>query len=194
MKVTLNVCVPPVKAAPPGIVALPSVEVNPTVSLAVLTRFQFASTALTVTLKGVPAARAVGAPVFPLTVPGAAVSPGTNNCSLANAPAFTVTRELVLAVFVPSVTSVAIIVLLPAVLSVTENVLVPLDSPAFAGNVAPVSEDVILTVSVALVTRFQFASTALTETLNELPAVCARLLPVLPVAVPGAALSPGTNT
>src|SRR6266478_9535964 len=115
MNVTLKVCVPPLKAVLPGIVALPSVEVNPTVSLAVLTTFQFASTALTVTLKGVPAERDVGVPVLPLAVPGAAVSPGTNNCSFANAPALTVTGELVFAVFVPSVTSVAVTVLLPAV-------------------------------------------------------------------------------
>src|SRR5258708_21134327 len=194
MNVTLNVCVPPLKGALPGIVAPPSVEVNPTASLTAFTTFQFASTALTVTLKAVPAARAVGVPVLPLTVPGAAVSPGTNSCSFANAPAFTVTGEPVFAVFVPSVTSVEVTVLLPAVFSVTENVLVPLDSPAFAGNVAPVSEDVILTVSAAPVTRFQFASTALTVTLNALPAVCASALPVFPVTVPGAALSPGTNT
>src|ERR1041385_4479060 len=138
MNVTLKVCVPPLKTALPGIVALPSVEVNPTVSLAELTGFQFASTALTVTLKGAPAARSAGVPVFPETVPGAAISPGTSSCNLANAPAPTATGELVIAVFVPSVTSVAVTVVLPAVLSVRENVLVPLDRLAFAGNVAPV--------------------------------------------------------
>ncbi len=42
------------------------------------------------------------------------------------------------------------------------------------------------------VTGFQFASTALTTTpLNEVPAVCAVTLPLLPVAVPGAAVSAG---
>ena len=47
------------------------------------------------------------------------------------------------------------------------------------------------TVSVIELTRFQFASTALTVTLNAPPAVCAVGVPVLPVAVPGAAVSPG---
>ena len=49
------------------------------------------------------------------------------------------------------------------------------------------------TVSVE-VTGFQFASTALTVTLNVAPAVCAYGVPVLPVALPGAAVSPGSRT
>ena len=54
-----------------------------------LTRFQNASTARTVTLKDAPAVVAVGVPVLPLTLPGAAVSPGTRSCSLVNAAGLT---------------------------------------------------------------------------------------------------------
>ena len=53
-KVTLKVCVPAVKAAAAGSVALVSDDEIATVSL-VLTKFQLASTALTVTLKAAPA-------------------------------------------------------------------------------------------------------------------------------------------
>src|SRR2546430_17404446 len=74
----------------------------PTVSVMLVTRFQLASTALTVTVKAVPAVRAVGAPVLPLAVPGAAVSPGTNSCSLVKAAAFTVMAGGVLAGWVPT--------------------------------------------------------------------------------------------
>ena len=54
------------------------------------------------------------------------------------------------------------------------------------------SVEVMPTVSVEL-TGFQLASTALTVTLKLLPAVCADGVPVLPVAVPGAAVSPGSR-
>jgi len=54
-----------------------------------------------------------------------------------------------------------------------------------AGRAALASELVIPTLSVEL-TGFQLASTALTVTLNEEPAVCALGVPVLPEAVPGA--------
>ena len=56
-----------------------------TVSL-VLMMFQLASTALAVTLKARPAISLFGVPVLPEGVPGAAVSPGSNNCNLANGP------------------------------------------------------------------------------------------------------------
>ena len=110
-------------------------------------------------------------PVFPLALPGEAVSPGTKSCSFVNPAALTVIEELVLAVLVPSVMSVAVTVPLPAVFKVTLNVLVPATSAALAGKVAFRSLDVIPTVSVTLFTRFQFASTALTVTLNDVPAV-----------------------
>src|SRR5258708_28795121 len=90
----------------------------PTVSLVTI-KFQLASTALTVTVKAAPAVCAVGAPVLPLAVPGAAVSPGTSNWSLARAPAFTEMAGLVQAGLVPSAVSVAGTVQLPAGLLVT---------------------------------------------------------------------------
>ena len=71
-----------------------------------LTRFQLASTALTVTLNEPPAVCALGVPVLPEAVPGAAVSPGSRICSLANAPALIVVDGLVLAVIEPFVMSV----------------------------------------------------------------------------------------
>ena len=74
--------------------------VIPTVSVE-LTRFQFASTALTVTLNEVPAVCADGVPVLPVAVPGAAVSPGSRICSFANAPALIVVDGLVFAVIAP---------------------------------------------------------------------------------------------
>ena len=88
--------------------------------------------------------------------------------------------------------SVAVNVAVPAVFGVTEKVLVPATSAAFAGRPAFASELEIATVSVE-VTGFQFASTALTVTLNAEPAVCALGVPVLPEAVPGAAVSPGSR-
>src|SRR5262245_55636813 len=112
-----------------------------------------------------------GVPVFPVPVPGAAVSPGARICNLANAPAFTVIVGLVLAVLLPSPTSDAVNVWLPAVLNVTLKVCVPALNAALAGNVALASLDVIPAVSVTVFTRFQNASTALTVTLKAVPAV-----------------------
>ena len=51
---TLNGLVPATRPALAGRVALASLELIPTVSVIVLIRFQLASTALTVTLNGVP--------------------------------------------------------------------------------------------------------------------------------------------
>src|SRR5206468_3403780 len=148
-----------------------SVEVIAIVSVEV-TGFQFASTALTVTVKLEPAPCADGLPVLPVPVPGAAVSPGIKSWSLLNAPALMVVDGLVLAVFDPSLESVAVTVALPAVFAVTEKVFVPATSAAFAGSAAFASELVIAIVSVEL-TRFQLASTALTVTVKLEPAVCA---------------------
>src|SRR5437879_5340386 len=83
VSVTLYVCVPDDGAAFPVRAALVSDEVIPTVSDTELTRYQFASTAFTVTVNGVPAVT-FGVPVFPLAVPGAAVSPGIKSCSFVN--------------------------------------------------------------------------------------------------------------
>jgi len=135
------------------------------------TRFQLASTALTVTVNTVPAVLAVGVPVLPVAVPGAAVSPGASNCRFTNAPEFTVMAELVLAVLVPSVMSVAVTVRLPAVFIVTLKLPVPELSAAFDGRTAFASELVIPTVCVTLLTRFQLASTELTVRLKAVPAI-----------------------
>ena len=88
--------------------------------------------------------------------------------SLFAAPALTEIGELVLAILVPSVISVAVTVCAPAVLSVTLAVLVPEDKAPLTGSVALESLEVSPTVCV-LLTRFQFASTALTVTLNAVP-------------------------
>ncbi len=130
---------------------------------------------------------------MPVLLPGAAVSPGTRICSLENAPELTVIDGLVLAVLVPSVISVAVMVQLPALLKVTAKVAVPAESAALAGWVSLASVVVMPTVWVLLI-RFQFASTALTVTLKAVPALCALGVPVLPLAVPGAAVSPGTSS
>src|SRR5206468_11356219 len=119
---TLKVFVPETKAELAGKVALVSVEEIPTVSLTLVTRFQLASTALMLMLKGVPAVRAVGVPLFPVPVAAAAASPGTSSSNLAKAPALTVIDGLVLGVLPPSLRSVAVTVALPAVFRVTLKV------------------------------------------------------------------------
>ena len=63
-----------------GNVAAGSVlDVMLTVWLTVLARFQLSSTALTMRLKLAAAFWGSGVPVLPVKVPGAAVSPGSNN-------------------------------------------------------------------------------------------------------------------
>ena len=106
---------PAVNAAAAGRIALASDEVNPTVSVTEPTRFQLASTALTVTLNGASDVSAVGVPVLPVEVPGDAVSPGTNSWSFANAPAFTVTLAVVYPV---NPVALAVMVRVPPVLKV----------------------------------------------------------------------------
>ena len=106
-----------------------------------------------------------------MAVPGAAVSPGTSNCSFANAPTFTVIEGLVLAVFEPSVMSLAVRVRVPTVLSVTLKLRVPLARAVSAGKAALLSDEVIRTMSVTVGTTFQLVSTALTMTLKAMPAV-----------------------
>src|SRR5262249_27228455 len=112
--VTLLVLDPADNAPLDGSVALESLEGMPTVGV-LLTRFQFASTELMMTLKAVPEPAAVGVPVLPVAVPGAAVSPGTSTCNFTKAPALTVTEGLVLAVLLPSVASLAVTVRVPTV-------------------------------------------------------------------------------
>src|SRR6266404_1437900 len=192
-KVTLNVCVPATSAALAGNVAAASLDVMLTVSPIALTTFQFASTALIVTLNGPPTFCPIGVPLLPVAVPGPAVSPGTSNCSFVNAPGLTAIDALVLLAIPACVTSAAVTVALPTVLSVALKLFVPFTSAALAGIVALESLAVIAMVSF-VPTTFQFASTAFTVTVNDVPAVCAVGVPVLPACVPGAAISPGSNS
>ena len=74
----------------------------------------------------------------------------------------------------------------------TLKVPLPLARAALAGKTALRSLEVIATVSLVL-TKFQFASTARAVTLKAVPAVWAEGVPVLPVEVPGAAVSPGAS-
>src|SRR5438445_343662 len=177
-----------------------------TLGVAVLTTFQLASTALTTIplAIAVPAVCAVGvAAVLPVAVPGAATSPGKRICSFVAAPAFTVTLALVLAASTAPA-SVAVTVGVPAVLKVKlDKVRVPATSDRLPG-VAPLSSAMaallsvllIVTLGVAVLTTFQFASTALTTIPLALALPAARAVcvaAVLPVAVPGAATSPGNR-
>src|SRR5439155_17364640 len=123
---------------------------------------------------------------------GAAVSPGSNNGNFTKPAAATVMAELVFAVLLPSLASLAVTVRLPVVLSVTLKFFVPATSAALEGRMALASDEVIATESV-LLTTFQLASTALTVTVNATAACWAVGEPVLPVALPGAADSPGAR-
>src|SRR5207247_2863407 len=146
LSVTLAVLVPADNAPLAGSVAAESLEVMPTVCV-LLTRFQFASTALTVALNAVPAGCAVGVPVLPVTLPAAAVSPGTSTCNFTNAPELTVIEGLELEVFVESVRSLAVSVRVPAVFKVTLKDCVPATKAVFTGRLALASEAVIPTRS-----------------------------------------------
>jgi hypothetical protein len=86
-----------------------------------LTTFQFASTALTATVKEEPAVRVPGVPLLPVAVPASALSPGTNSCSFVKAPALTVKLELAGPVVVPSL---AVIVAVSAFVNVVASVVV----------------------------------------------------------------------
>src|SRR5882672_11324675 len=109
-----------------------------------------------------PAVWAVGEPVLPVEVPGAAVSPGTSNCSLAKLPAFTVIEELTPEALVASLRSMAVAVRAPAVLQIRLKLPVPPVKGALAGRVALASDEVTPTVSATLEIRFHLADTAST--------------------------------
>src|ERR1051326_3617524 len=108
-KVTFKLALPADNGLFAGRTARASLEVIRTVSL-VLMRFQFASTAWTVIGNAEPVICVLGVPVFPVALPGAAVSPGASNCIFANAAALTPVVEPGLGVFVPSVISDAVTV------------------------------------------------------------------------------------
>src|SRR4051812_7723196 len=104
-----------------------------------------------------------------------------------NCAGLTLIGGLVLEVFVPSARSLAVTVKLPLVLNARFKVCVPATRAALAGSVAVASLAVMPTISATLLTRFQFASTALTTTLKLVNAICAEGVPILPAVVPGAA-------
>src|ERR1051326_4458869 len=83
----LNVWAPAASAALAGRIALVSLEVRPIRSVTLVTTFQFASTAFTVTVKGFSAVWTLAVPVLPLEVPGAAISPGRRICNFEEAVA-----------------------------------------------------------------------------------------------------------
>src|SRR5437879_5457573 len=128
----LKVLLPLISAPLAGSAAFASLDAMAAVSL-VATRFQFASTEFTVTLKAAPAVCAEGVPVFPLGVPAALLSPGTRICNLANAPALTVIAGLVLTGLLPSLLSTAVISQVPAVKFVNPNTLLPATNGVIAG-------------------------------------------------------------
>src|SRR5947207_577653 len=136
--------------------SLGSVVVIPTVFEMVLMTFQFASTAFAVTFNAIPAVWTEGVPILPLVLPGAAVSPGTNNCSLTNGPGLTITLLLVLAVNAPAA-SVAVMVRAPEVLNVKlERVRVP-ETNVKLPAVAPLSSAITALVSVLVMIIFGVA-------------------------------------
>src|SRR5262245_32149263 len=92
-----------------------------------------------------------------------------------------------------SVTSDAVIVLDPIELSVTGNCLGPATNAALAGNTACASLEAIVTTSATEPTIFQLSSTAFTVALNGTAGTWVLGVPVLPIGVPGVALSPGTS-
>src|ERR1041385_1127627 len=118
LKVTTGLIVPATSAEFAGNVALASLAVVPMMSATVVMRFQLASTALTVTPTLTPAICAMGVPVLPAAVPGAAVSPGASNCNFTNAPGFTVALGLVAEV---NPVALAVTVRVPAVLNVSDE-------------------------------------------------------------------------
>ena len=84
--VTCSCAVPPARFASPAVTPAASVVARWTRSVAA-TGFQLWSTAVTVTVNGVPAVCSPGVPVRPEGVPGAEVSPGSSAWSCAKAPA-----------------------------------------------------------------------------------------------------------
>ena len=92
--VTGNARLPATSAALGGRTAAASDDVIATVCVDE-TGFQWASVAMTVTVKAVCAVWADGVPVRPVGEPGAAVSPGTTTSSRSKAPAATAMLPLV---------------------------------------------------------------------------------------------------
>ena len=120
--VTENVRLPATSAAEGGRRAAASDELIATVCVEA-TGFQWASVAMTVTVKAACAVWVDGVPVRPVGEPGAAVSPGATTSSRSKAPAATAMLPLVPVFDEPATLTVCV----PAVLSVAPpvNVWVP---------------------------------------------------------------------
>src|SRR5437867_3858777 len=95
-----NVRWPAVAPLSSAMAALLSELLMVTLGVALDTTFQLASTALTTRRLAMaePAVWAIGEPVLPLEVPGAASSPGKRSCNFVGEPGLTVTAEPVFAV------------------------------------------------------------------------------------------------
>src|SRR5438094_288092 len=92
-------------------------------------------------------------------------------------------------ILVPSLESVRVPGLVSAVFRLTVEFRVPGESVLFAFCFAwPADQLDAHSFPTRRSSDLQFASTALTVTLNELPAVRADGVPVLPVALPGSAV------
>src|SRR5262245_51915033 len=105
----------------------------------------------------------------------------------------TVMAGPVLGVLVPSVRSLAVRVKLPVALQVTVRLVVPTGRFGADGKVALMSLELKPTVSLTVLTTFQKESTALTVIPKLTPTIWPLGVPLLPLAVPGAAVSPGTS-
>src|SRR5436309_3292633 len=92
-----------------------------------------------------------------------------------------------------SLKSVAVTVFVPVALRMRLNSREPASSVVLAGSVAWRSLEVIATVSVIVLTVFQLSSAAFTVTLKGVSGDWIDGVPVLPLRVPGAALSPGAR-
>jgi hypothetical protein len=95
-----------------------------------------------------------------------------------------------------AVTSVAVIVQVPeeAKKKLPVIVAVPFAKEALEGSHALVSLLVIATASTQDVTMCQLGSQALILRSKGIPVACASGVPILPVTVPGALVSPGSRT
>ena len=170
--VTENVFVPETRAALDGRVAAPSLDVIATVGVALVTTFQYASTALTVTVTAEPAVTADGDPDLPVTEPGSADSPGRSTCNFVTPAVFTVNVPAALAVETePSVAE--IVRPLPAIVGVsdTESTRPPFEIVAV--TVPTKAVEVSATAPVKSVFVWPFVSWAVTRTENAEPAVLA---------------------
>src|SRR5207248_11398661 len=107
-------------------------------------------------MKAAPAVWAEGEPVFPLEVPGAAVSPGTNNCNFTKDPGLTVIEGLVFAVRVPAA-SLAVMVRVPAVLKVKLDKVAEPEPRETLPAVAPLSFAIVALLSELLMVTFGVA-------------------------------------